>query len=53
MGKHVISYVLIIVGVLLAAVAAFLDVGALSDLRGIFLGLAIVIAGIVFYRRGK
>ncbi|MCC7352519.1 MAG: hypothetical protein IT330_02085 [Anaerolineae bacterium] len=53
MGKRVISYILIIIGVLLAAAAAFVDVGAISGLRGIFLGLTIVIAGAIFYRRGK
>jgi hypothetical protein len=53
MGKHIISYVLLIIGIVIVVAAAFLDVGALTGIRGIFLGLAIILTGIFFNRRGK
>lgn len=52
MGKHTISYVLIIVGVLVVA-AAILNVPGVQGPRGALLGVVIILAGLIFYRRGK
>jgi uncharacterized membrane protein len=52
MGKHTLSYVLIIVGVLIVA-AAILNVASVQGLRGALLGVVVILAGLIFYRRGK
>jgi hypothetical protein len=50
--RRIISYVFFTAGILLA-LAGLLGVAAIQGVRGILLGLAAVIVGIIFYRRGK
>jgi hypothetical protein len=49
-NRRILSYALIILGVVF-----FLLVGVLSSewLLGVLIGLVLVIAGVIFYRRGR
>jgi hypothetical protein len=50
-NRRLISYILFALGVLVILAALLLNIASIQGLRGALLGIAIIVIGIIFFRR--